>query len=306
MAESVSAPRVSIVVLSWNTRDLLAACLLSLRAVRDEIAQQVIVVDNASEDGSADMVAERFPEVTLVRNASNAGYAGGNNIGARAAVGEYLLLLNSDTEMRPGVLADLVAFLDEHPGHGACAPRLEHADGTVQRSCKAFPDLMTAVFFDTYFDRWFPRNRAMARYFMRDFDHLTSRDVDQPPGAAFLIRRTLWEELGGLDEELWLYFNDVDLCLRLHRAGHKIAYRAEQRVLHHEGKSTSRFPRMGAMWHRNRRSYYRKHLGPVGVLLAKVMTVVRGFEEWRRLSRERAPEEARRDVWRAVWEVCRG
>jgi GT2 family glycosyltransferase len=154
-------PRVSIVVLSWNTRELLAACLASLRDLPDRTTHELIVVDNASADGSADMVAQRFPDAVLVRNPGNQGYTAGNNTGAARATGELLFLLNSDTEIRPGALDTLTAFLDAHPGHGACAPRLDRPDGTPQPSCKTFPTLRTAVFFDTIFDRWFPGNRVL-------------------------------------------------------------------------------------------------------------------------------------------------
>ncbi len=297
------APRVSIVVLSWNTRDLLAACLASLPGPGAEPTAEVIVVDNASSDGSADMVAARFPRVTLVRNPRNDGYALGNNLGAERARGEFLLLLNSDTEVRPGALAALVAFLDARPGHGACAPRLDNPDGTPQPSCKTFPTLATAVFFDTCFDRWFPANRVIPRYFMRDFDHASTRDVDQPPGAAFLVRSALWRQLGGFDPELWLFFNDVDFCRRLRAAGHAVAYVAEARVLHHEGRSTRQFPEFGAVWHRNRLAYYRKAFGWRGALVARVMSTVRGAEEARKLRAAGAPREARQAVWAAVRSV---
>jgi GT2 family glycosyltransferase len=296
-------PRVSIVVLSWNTRELLAACLRSLAAVAGEARAEVIVVDNASADGSADMVAQQFPSVRLLRNARNEGYAIGNNLGAAQARGEYLLLLNSDTEVRPGALARLARFLDEHPGHGACAPRLDNPDGTPQASCKTFPTLATAVFFDTYFDRWFPRNRVIPRYFMRGFDHTTSRDVDQPPGAALMVRRALWTELQGFDPELWLFFNDVDFCRRLAARGLKVAYVAEARILHHEGRSTRQFPEFGAVWHRNRLAYYRKTFGWRGTLLARVMSTVRGWEEVRELKRSGAPRASRQAVWSAVRSV---
>lgn len=298
-----SLPRLSIVVLSWNTRELLRACLASLRAAGGLACQDVIVVDNASADASADMVAADFPEVRLLRNGRNDGYAIGNNLGAALARGEYLLLLNSDTEVEAGVLERLVVFLDEHPEHGACAPRLVHADGRVQLSCMAFPRLVTAVFFDTWFDRWFPGNREIPRYFMRDFDHLSSRDVDQPPGAALLIRRDLWELVGGFDPELWLFFNDVDLCRRIRELGWRVAYRADVAILHHEGKSTSQFPGFGAIWHKNRMAYYRKTFGWRGALLARVMTSVRGLEEVLKLRAAGVPREARAQVWRSVREV---
>jgi len=298
-------PTLSIVVLSWNTKGLLRACLNSLKAIRDqgELDFELIVVDNDSADGSADMVAARFPWLTLIRNDKNDGYAIGNNIGASHATGRHLLLLNSDTAVGPGVLTFLVDFLEQHPEHGACAPRLVCEDGTIQLSCKTFPDLWTAFYFDTWFDELFPKNRTIPKYFMADFDHTTSRDVDQPPGAAFLIRRDLWEQMGGFDPELWLFFNDVDLCRRLHRAGWKVAYIAEVAILHHEGKSTSQFPGFGGIWHKNRHAYYRKHYGWRGSVLAKVMTGVRGWQESRRLAREQAPPEAKREMWRAVREV---
>ncbi|HZM00566.1 MAG TPA: glycosyltransferase family 2 protein [Planctomycetota bacterium] len=294
------APRVSVVVLSWNTRELLAACLTSLRKEAADVPLEVIVVDNASADGSADLVAQQYAEVVLLRNARNEGYAIGNNQGVARARADYVLLLNSDTEVRPGAIGTLARFLDTHPGHGACAPRLERPDGTPQPSCKTFPTLLTAVFYDTVFDRWFPHNATLPRYEMRDFDHLSSRDVDQPPAAALLVRRALWEQLGGFDPELWLFYNDVDFCRRLREAGHAIAYVAEARVLHHEGKSTAQFPEFGAIWHRNRLSYYRKTFGWRGTAVARVMTLVRGVEEVRKLRRAGAPPEARAAVWRAV------
>jgi GT2 family glycosyltransferase len=162
------------------------------------------------------------------------------------------------------------------------------------------------VFFDTWFGRKFPGNRAIPRYFMADFDHLSSRDVDQPPGAAFLVRRSLWEQLRGFDPELWLFFNDVDLCRRIRASGHKIRYVGEVAILHHEGRSTSQFPSMGALWHRNRLSYYRKTFGWRGTLVARLMSTVRGAEEARKLRRAGAPPEARRAVWAAVRSVWAG
>ncbi len=299
-------PRLSVVVLSWNTRELLAACLQTLAdRAAEELPLQVIVVDNDSADGSAEMVAERFGAMHLIRNPRNDGYAIGNNIGAEVATCEYLLLLNSDTEVYAGALTTLIRFMDQHPGHGACAPRLDHADGTPQLSCKTFPTLRTAVFFDTVFDRWFPNNRTIPHYVMADFDHTTTRDVDQPPGAAFLVRRALWEQLGGLDPELWLFFNDVDLCGRIRRAGHAVAYVAEARILHHEGKSSSQFPDFGAMWHTNRMAYYRKTFGWRGALVARIMTTIRGREEARKLRKAGAPPEAVARVKQAVAAIWR-
>jgi hypothetical protein len=293
-------PRVSVVILSWNTRELLAACLASLRDAPDRTTRELIVVDNASTDGSAEMVARVFPQVTLLRNAENRGYTAGNNTGAAHATGELLFLLNSDTELRPGALDTLAAFLDGHPGHAACAPRLDRPDGTPQPSCKTLPTLRTAVFYDTVFERWFPGNRVLPHYEMRDFDHTSSRDVEQPPGAALLVRRALFEQLGGLDERMWLFYSDVDFCRRLAADGHRTAYVAEARVLHHEGRSTGQYPEFGAIWHRDRLAYYRQAFGWRGTLVARLMSTLRGWEEARKLKRGGAPPEARAAVWKAV------
>jgi N-acetylglucosaminyl-diphospho-decaprenol L-rhamnosyltransferase len=305
-APAAPAPRLSIVVLSWNTRELLAACLASLRAARAQTPHQLIVVDNASADGSADMVARDFPEAELIRNPRNDGYAIGNNLGAARATGELLLLLNSDTEVRPGSLATLVRFMDEHPGHGACGPRLDFPDGRPQLSCKRFPTLRVALFYDTWLCRRFPRNRVIPWYEMRDFDHTSSRDVDQPPGAALLIRRALWEQLGGFDPKLWLFYNDVDLCRRLRERGPAIAYVAEARILHHEGKSTAQFPEFGRQWHLDRLQYYRKTFGWRGVKAARFASWMRGKEEIARLRKAGAPDEAIRRVEEVMREVRRG
>lgn len=302
-AAAAPPPEVSVVVLSWNTAELLRACLASLEPLRESLPLQVIVVDNASEDESARLVEEQFPWAELVVNKRNEGYARGNNIGAERAVAPWLMLLNSDTEVPAGVLEQLHDFLVDNPTHGGVAPLLHHADGEVQRSCKTFPELRTAVFFDTWFERWFPNNRVLPFYFMKDFDHEHSRDVDQPPAAAFMLSRALWEELGGFDEKLWLFFNDVDLCRRIHARGLKVHYLAEARILHHEGKSTSRFHEMGREWHRNRLAYYRKHYGFLGTLLCRIMSSLRGWEEARALKRGGAPPEARARVWQVVREI---
>ncbi len=308
MTPAAPAARLSVVVLSWNTRELLSACLQALRAEAARTPHQLIVVDNASGDGSAELVARDFPEAELLRNARNEGYARGNNQGAARARGEHLLLLNSDTEVRPGALATLLAFLDAHPGHGACGPRLDWPDGRPQLSCKRFPALRTAVFYDTWFERRFPGNRVVPRYLMKDFDHLSSRDVDQPPGAALLVRRALWQELAGFDEQLWLFFNDVDLCRRRRARGHASADVAEARVLHHEGRSTAQFAEFGRQWHLDRLRYYRKTFGWRGALVARLASTLRGWEEARRLREGGAPPEAVarvKPVVRALWGPAR-
>lgn len=272
--------RLSVVVLSWNTRELLRACLRALEADSEPGRRELIVVDNASGDGSADMVALEFPHVRLLRNTENLLYAEGNNQGARLATGEYLCLLNSDTAVRPGALEYLARFLDEHADYGAVAPRLVNADGSIQRACRRFPTLADALFDSTSLGRIPPATWFQRWTHMEHCDHAESRDVPQPPGACFMIRRAEYEALGGLDQDLRLYFNDVDLCRALWARGRRIRYLAEVEVLHHGGASTRAFHWKERNTHyvRDRARYYRKHYGRTGDWWLRAVTTLWSLE----------------------------
>lgn len=291
---TMAPPVLSVVVLNWNTRELVLACLRALAAETPQHAREVIVVDNGSTDGSADAIAAAFPRVRLLRNAENRLYSAGNNQGVAAAAGEYVCTLNSDTEVRPGALDLLVDFLAAHPEHGAVSPKLVDPDGTVQRACQRFPSLLSALCFDSWWGTWWPGSWVQARYLMADFDHLRSRDVPQPPGACFLMRRAEWLQFGGLDENLSLFFNDVDLCRRLWRAGRRIHYLAEAEVLHHRGASTKSFARTLVIWHKNRLAYYRKHYGAWVQLWLRLCIRLRIVEEKRRIDRRCQGDPSRR------------
>ncbi len=288
---------LSIVILSWNTRDLLEACLRSIYEGPRRVAFEVVVVDNASEDGSADMVAERFRKALLVRNRENEGYARGNNIGILRSRGDYILLLNSDTEVREDALERMVDFLASHPEYGACGARLIHPDGSVQKACMRFPTLMVPLFFDTFIEKLFPGNRVVRHYFMRDFDHETSIDVEQPPGTCFMFRGEIENRVGLLDEALFLFYNDVDYCKRIWEAGYKIRFLAGAEVMHHLGGSTRKYGDFGLEWHRNRVRYFRKHFGFRGAFLTKFAAVQKAVEEIFRCKKAgcgfRSPETAK-------------
>ena len=253
-------PEFSIVIPSWNTRELLRECLASVEAAPKPSAE-IIVVENGSEDGSGEMVAECFPDVRLIVNEQNEGFAKGSNQGMREARGRYVLLLNSDTEIQEDALLRLHGFLEEHADYGSVAPRLVHPDGRTQPTVQAFPTLWTPLFFATPFERWFPNSPELQRYFMRGWAQEDSADIDQPPAACLLIRRAVLDQVGLFDEDLWLFFNDVDLSKRMRSAGWRTRYLAEAKVLHHVGASTSKFGSFVPVWQRNRLAYYRKHYG---------------------------------------------
>lgn len=279
----MTEPVLSVVVLSWNTKALTLACLRALFGEVPRHAREVIVVDNGSHDGSADAIAAAFPQVQLLRNPDNRLYAAGNNQGAAVARGEFLCTLNSDTEVRAGALDQLVDWLAAHPGHGAVAPRLSDPDGSVQRACQRFPTLLTALCFDSWWGSFWPGSWLQRRYLMADFDHLHSCDVEQPPGACCVLRLSEWRQLGGFDETLSLYYNDVDLCRRLQKAGRRIHYLATAEVMHHRGASTKGFARMLVLWHKNRLAYYQKHWGGLGGLWIRICVRLRIWEEWLRI-----------------------
>jgi len=260
--------RVSVVIPSWNTSDLLHACLVSLEA-SEGVALEVIVVDNASADGSADMVAEKHPDVVLVRNDRNEGFARGCNQGMEIAGGTHVLLLNADTEVAPGAIAGMVAFLESNGDYGAVAPRLVHPDGRTQKTVMRFPKLRSTLFFSTPLERWLPNSAELRRYFMRDWDQESERDIDQPPAACLLLTGPALEKVGHFDEDLWLFFNDVDLSLRLAAAGLKTRYLADLQVVHHVGASTRQFGSFIPEWHRNRLTFYRKHFGLLATVWVK-------------------------------------
>jgi len=271
-------PEISVVIPSWNTRDYLEACLRTLLAAPGP-EREVIVVENGSADGSRELVEESFPDVRLVVNAENEGFARGCNQGMEQATGRYVLLLNTDTEIRGDALAKLYAFLEEHAEYGAAAPRLVHPDGGTQRTVQAFPNLWTPLFFGTPLQRWFPESRELRRYFLRDWSQETSEDIDQPPAAALLIKSEVLERIGHFDETFWLFYNDVDLSKRMRADGWKTRYLGDAEVVHHVGGSTKNFGPFVLEWQKNRLAYYRKHHGRLAGLWVKACTGLT-FGDW--------------------------
>lgn len=263
---------VSIAILSWNARGYLRRCLASLfrpddPGVREawehagrplttipeeQISREVIVVDQQSLDGSAEMVEAEFPGATLVRQAPNLGFAGGNNVAYRHAAGRYFLLLNSDTVVPPGALTALVRYADAHPRAGLVGPKLLNPDGTLQYSCRRFPTLAAGMFRHTPLEWFAPKNRFTGDYLMREWDHETAREVDWLSGACLLARRAMIDEIGGLDEGYFMYFEDVDWAHRARAAGWEVHYTPEPAVVHEIGRSSDRRPkRMIVMHHQS-------------------------------------------------------
>jgi N-acetylglucosaminyl-diphospho-decaprenol L-rhamnosyltransferase len=255
---------LDIVIVNWNSGPLLRECLESVAAAgRDGFAlSRVIVVDNASTDGSADGIEGGSPPVLLVRNRVNRGFAAACNQGARGSKARYLLFLNPDTRLDENSLPRPAAFLDD-PGNGdvgIVGIQLVDGAGRVSRSCARFPTPWRLFSLMVGLPRLFPAR--FPGHFMTEWDHSGNRDVDQVMGAFFLVRRHLFESLGGFDERFFVYFEELDFCLRARKAGWRSHYLAEAQA-YHKGGGTSEQAGGARLSHylRSRILYGYKHFG---------------------------------------------
>lgn len=229
---------LTVVIPSYNTRDLMEQALRTVEEASAEMSVEVIVVDNASHDGSQQMVQERFPEVTLICNDSNLGFAGANNLAFKRARGRHVLLLNSDTIVRPDTLRTMVGFLDEHPDAGAAGCKVLNPDGTLQLDCRrAFPTPSAAIYKLSGLSRLFPKSERFARYNLSYLDEDEIAEVDALSGSCMLVRRQTLQQVGGLDEAYFMYGEDLDWCFRMRAAGWKIFYVPTTEIIHFRGQS---------------------------------------------------------------------
>ncbi|MBI2305292.1 MAG: glycosyltransferase family 2 protein [Chloroflexi bacterium] len=302
------AGKLSVVLVSFNTRQLLEECLASLFPELNDLAEDggVVVVDNASADGSADRVRERFPQAVVVKNPTNRGFAAAVNQGIALSRGEYVLLLNPDTTILNGAVAALVSFLDAHPQVGVVAPRLLNPDGSHQHSAFRFPSLWMS-FLD-----FFPLNHKLVssplngRYPPRAY--LAPFPADHPLGACFLIRRRVVEEVGPLSEDYFMYCEEIDWCLRIKRAGWLIYCQPQAQVIHYGGQSTRQvWPAMFYELHRSRLLLFRKHYSVPFSLLARCIVALgvswemfRGLRDYRRRAITQTELKTREGAYRRV------
>jgi len=271
--------KLTTILCNYNTRDALARALESLLATQGDLAAEIIVVDNASRDGSADMVRQRFPAVNVIESGANRWFSGGNNLGLRAAQGEYALILNPDTILPPGALARLVAYLDEHPAVGAVTPRMTFADGTLQRTCSRFPAygdaLLSYTFLGVLFPRWRERRRRAMWY--EGWERDSTRAIEVAPGSCLMARRAILAQIGYFDERLKLFFTDDDLCRRIVGTGAAIHFVAEATIVHDEHASLRQVPRLTQhVYWADLLTYTRKHHGRAAAwLLAALLLPTR-------------------------------
>jgi len=236
---------LSIIIVSYNTKNLVLGCLASIEKEGSDIKVEVIVVDNASSDGSKESFEKlkgRGRNVRFIFNKRNLGYAKANNQGIKVASGKYLLLLNSDTLVKKGALGVLIDFAKEHPDAGVVGPKLYNIDGTLQPSCFHFPTIRNAIL-----EYWFGKKGLFEKFAPKGNKPAM---VDAVVGAAFLITPQAKVKIGMLDERYWAYFEDIDYCRQAWRSGLKVYYLPQSEIIHYHGASFKKLANESEMWRR--------------------------------------------------------
>ncbi len=270
----MSKYQLSIVVVSWNVRDVLRDCLRSIEQTHDDIAVEVIVVDSASTDGSPAMVATEFPQVTLIAVTENVGFPRGNNMGIAKAHGRYILLLNPDTVLHENALTHMVTYLENHLDVGVVGAQLLNDDGSVQSSRRRFPTLTTAFFESTWLQAHAPQ-RILHRYYALDMADDQTADVDWVMGACLMTRQEIAQTIGGLDEGYFMYSEELDWCRRIKMAGWRVVYLPTAQVTHYQGKSSEQVVAQRHIYfNRAKLRYFRKYHGRLPTLLLRLFLLL--------------------------------
>ena len=258
---------ISIVIVGWNARHYLELCLESLADAPARRTTEILVVDNASSDGSAEMIEARFPYVKLIRSAENLGFAKGNNLAIRQCRGRYIALVNPDVIVLPGCLDALADFLDQNPKVGNAGPRVLNPDRTLQSTCRRFPTLWNNFCSATALASAFQGSRLLAGEHMYFFPHDRILAVDVLVGCFSMMRREALEAVGLLDEDLFMYGDDVDWCRRCWNAGWEVAFFPGAQAIHDRGRITAPYPvRFAVAQQRSVIHYWTKHHSVFGVL----------------------------------------
>jgi GT2 family glycosyltransferase len=287
---------VSIIVVSFNTRDVLRECLLSVRSEISSLLVQIIVVDNASSDGSPEMIKRDFPEVELIQSTINLGFGAANNLGIKSARGRYIVLLNSDAFLTEGSLHRSVAHMNDSPRVGLGGSRLIGRDGSWQPSARMFPTVLNDFIVHSGLAARYPQSRFFGRADRTWANVMEAAEVDWVPGAFSIIRSDALITTGFFDPRFFLYYEEVDLCKRIKEKGHSIWYWPDVAVVHLGGESSRQIRSLElsqsggqlVLWRmRSMLLYYRKHHG----LVARIAMIVEIAWYWIRLQRRRLSKD---------------
>jgi|SRR5579859_392597 len=264
---------LSLIIVSWNVREYLSACLDSIQANGGSLKLEVIVVESASTDGTAALLDERYDWVKVFPQAENIGFTRGNNVGLAAAQGRYVMLLNPDTLVIGKALARMVQILDEYPNVGIVGPLTLNTDGTTQSTRRRFATLTSAVFETPSLQPYTPRS-VLDRYQANDIADTETADVDWVQGSALMARRQVYEQIGPLDEAYTMFYEETDWCRRARQKGWRVVYVGDATIVHHGGKSADQVPAFKHIYYQQSKlRYFRKYHGRLvsGLLRAALL-----------------------------------
>lgn len=261
-------PLFSVVIVNWNTKDLLLQCVQSIYANTNVKDFDIWVVDNASSDNSVESLRSQFPDVHIIASDKNLGFAGGNNLALEKVTGKYALLLNTDTLVKQNAFDYLLAFMESNPKAGVAGPYLLNPDGSMQISCYPFPTLFREFWRMFHFDLAHP----LGTYRMSAWDPACTREVDSIQGACMLIRKTALDQVGLFDSSYFMYTEEIDLCYRLHQGGWSLFWVPESKVVHFGGQSTRKAAsKMFLSLYQTKVQFFRKHYGKLAAILYKLI-----------------------------------
>lgn len=256
-------PVLSICIVTYRARDYLRGCLSSLFQNTSSGDLEVIVVDNGSQDGTAEMLAVEFPDVRVIENETNTGYTRPMNQALRVGRGDFLVQLNPDTQVLPGALDTVYRFMKSHPDIGICGPKMLNRDGSFQQHCRrGDPRPWAVISYFLGFYKLFPKSKFFGGYLLNYLDENEESAVENVSGSCMMIRKKLIEQIGYLDEAYFAYQEDTDYCWRARAAGWQVYFLPEAQIIHYGGQGGSRVEPIRAIieWHRSYWIYYRKHL----------------------------------------------
>jgi N-acetylglucosaminyl-diphospho-decaprenol L-rhamnosyltransferase len=279
---------VSIVVVSYNTCNLLDECIFSINK-ETSLAYEIIVVDNGSTDNSCQMLREKYPEVILIENRKNVGFARANNQGFWIAKGKYFFMLNPDTLILAGAIDKLVSFMKENHNVGICGPRNIGRDGKLQYNCDHFPSFWNTLFYYAALSRIFPKSSLFNRRSMAYWDYGEVRNVERIVGCSLMIRSELYKELNGLDENYFMYFEETDFCYRAYQKGVKITLMPFAEIIHYGGESAIKRKEefissntITAQLFESQYYFYRKNYGYLSEIFIRLLDLTYGLFFWAR------------------------
>lgn len=274
-------PDLTIVIVNWNVGKLVCQALRSIyegpaahevegKLFLGDLATEIVVVDNASDDDSVAHIRRAFPHITLIESPANVGFAAGNNLALRGCRSSYVLLLNPDTEIVGNAIVTMVRYLETHPKVGVVGPQLRYGDGSYQSSRRRFPTLCTAICESTLLAEWFPHNPWLRRYHMADTSDEEPQRVDWVNGACMLVRGEILTQVGLLDETFFMYSEELDWCRRIKQTGWQIVYLPSATVVHHEARSSDQVTALKHIrFNVSKIHYFAKHHGPLAALVLR-------------------------------------